>query len=170
MSTAGTNVIRMRKASTITPKARAKAIGFTIASCIVTNSVPVLAASTRPQLGLNEARQDRAEDTGDDRAGSRTGTELAHNGSPFQHVEAQHTHVPSGGNLYQIAVVVALAMVFTLYVRNSPFGLRLVAVRDNEPAATGLGVCVYRHRLAALALTSALTGLAGHGTSVLLPP
>ncbi|GAA2484649.1 branched-chain amino acid ABC transporter permease [Streptomyces longisporus] len=70
--------------------------------------------------------------------------------------------IPSGGNLYQIAVVVAtLAMALTLYVRHSAFGLRLAAVRDNEPAAAGLGVSVYRHRLAALVPTSAVTGLAG---------
>ncbi|KUO12972.1 MULTISPECIES: branched-chain amino acid ABC transporter permease [Streptomyces] len=70
--------------------------------------------------------------------------------------------IPSGGNLYQIAVLVAaLAMALTLYVRHSAFGLRLTAVRDNEPAAAGLGVSVYWHRLAALVPTSALTGLAG---------
>ena len=70
--------------------------------------------------------------------------------------------IPSGGNLYQIAVLVAaLAMALTLYVRHSAFGLRLASVRDNEPAAAGLGVSVYRHRLAALVPTSALTGLAG---------
>ncbi|MEU3343296.1 branched-chain amino acid ABC transporter permease [Streptomyces sp. NPDC006668] len=70
--------------------------------------------------------------------------------------------IPSGGNLYQITVVVTtLAMALTLYVRHSAFGLRLTAVRDNEPAAAGLGVSVYRHRLAALIPTSALTGLAG---------
>ncbi|WP_329351969.1 branched-chain amino acid ABC transporter permease [Streptomyces sp. NBC_01261] len=70
--------------------------------------------------------------------------------------------VPSGGNLYQISVIVAaLAMALALYVRHSAFGLRLTAVRDNEPAAAGLGVSVYRHRLAALLPTSAITGLAG---------
>ncbi|GGN00805.1 branched-chain amino acid ABC transporter permease [Streptomyces fuscichromogenes] len=70
--------------------------------------------------------------------------------------------IPSGGNLYQIAVLVAaLAMALALYVRHSAFGLRLTAVRDNEPAAAGLGVSVHRHRLAALVPTSTLTGLAG---------
>ncbi len=70
--------------------------------------------------------------------------------------------IPSGGNLYQTAVLVAaLAMALALYVQHSAFGLRLAAVRDNEPAAAGLGVSVYRHRLAALVPTSALTGLAG---------
>jgi branched-chain amino acid transport system permease protein len=70
--------------------------------------------------------------------------------------------VPSGGKLFQLAVVVAaLAMATTLYVKQSGFGLRLAAIRDNEDAAAGLGVSVYRHRLAALVPSSALTGLAG---------
>ncbi|WP_371572425.1 branched-chain amino acid ABC transporter permease [Streptomyces sp. NBC_01314] len=70
--------------------------------------------------------------------------------------------VPSGGNLYQIAVLVAaLAMALTLYARHSAFGLRLAAIRDNEPAAAGLGVAVRRHQLAALLPAGAITGLAG---------
>ncbi|WP_105967860.1 branched-chain amino acid ABC transporter permease [Streptomyces geranii] len=70
--------------------------------------------------------------------------------------------VPSGGNLFQLAVLVAaLAMALTLYARYSDFGLRLAAIRDNEPAAAGLGVAVRRHQLAALLPTSGITGLAG---------
>ncbi|WP_128378982.1 branched-chain amino acid ABC transporter permease [Streptomyces cavernae] len=70
--------------------------------------------------------------------------------------------VPSGGNLFQLAVIVAaLAMALTLHARHSDFGLRLAAIRDNEPAAAGLGVAVRRHQLAALLLSSAITGLAG---------
>jgi branched-chain amino acid transport system permease protein len=70
--------------------------------------------------------------------------------------------LPSGGKLFQLAVVVAaLAMAVTLYVKQSSFGLRLAAIRDNEPAAAGLGVSVYRHRFAALLPSSAITGLAG---------
>jgi len=72
------------------------------------------------------------------------------------------SEVPSGGRLFQLAVVVAaIGAAVTLYVRQSAFGLRLAAIRDNEPAAAGLGVAVFRHRLAALLLSSAITGLAG---------
>ncbi|MBV1936592.1 hypothetical protein KUF83_08445 [Streptomyces sp. BV286] len=72
--------------------------------------------------------------------------------------------IPSGGNLYQIAVLVAaLAMAHTLYVWHGAFGPRLAAVRNNEASVAGLGVSVHRHRLAALVPTSALTGLAGAG-------
>jgi branched-chain amino acid transport system permease protein len=72
------------------------------------------------------------------------------------------TEVPSGGKLFQVAVVVAaLSMALVLYVSLSPFGLRLAAIRDNESAAAGLGVSVYRHRLAALLPAAAIFGLAG---------
>ncbi|HTJ69889.1 MAG TPA: branched-chain amino acid ABC transporter permease [Actinospica sp.] len=70
--------------------------------------------------------------------------------------------IPSGGKLFQLAVIVAaLALGAVLYVQRGAFGLRLAAIRDNEPAAAGLGVAVYRHRLAALLPSAALTGLAG---------
>lgn len=70
--------------------------------------------------------------------------------------------VPSGGNLYQLAVVVcALSMALAIFVKTSPFGLRLTAIRDNEAAAAGLGVSVYRHRLLALVPSSTIIGLAG---------
>jgi branched-chain amino acid transport system permease protein len=70
--------------------------------------------------------------------------------------------VPSGAKLFQIAVLIAgIGMAVTLYVRQSGFGLRLAAIRDNEPAAAGLGVWVMGHRLAVLLISSAITGLAG---------
>jgi branched-chain amino acid transport system permease protein len=71
-------------------------------------------------------------------------------------------NVPSGALLFQVAVVVAaLAMALALFVKHSRFGLRMAAVRDDEHAAAGLGVSVYRHRLVALVVTSAFIGLAG---------
>ncbi len=70
--------------------------------------------------------------------------------------------IPTGTALLDLAVLVAAAATAAaVYVRYSAFGLRLAAVRDNEPAAAGLGVGVYGHRLAALLLSGALTGLAG---------
>jgi branched-chain amino acid transport system permease protein len=52
-------------------------------------------------------------------------------------------------------------MAAALYLRNSAFGLRLAAVRDNEAAAAGLGVAVYWHRFAAFLASSVLTAMAG---------
>jgi branched-chain amino acid transport system permease protein len=70
--------------------------------------------------------------------------------------------VPSLAVLFRVAIVIAaFASLAVLYVKNSTFGLRLTAIRDNEEAAEGLGVSAYRHRLAALVLSSCLTGLAG---------
>jgi branched-chain amino acid transport system permease protein len=70
--------------------------------------------------------------------------------------------LPSSVGLFGVAVIVAgLAMAVALYVRDSAFGLRLAAVRDNEPAAAGLGVAVYRHRFVAFVASSVLTGMAG---------
>jgi branched-chain amino acid transport system permease protein len=70
--------------------------------------------------------------------------------------------IPTGTTLFRAAVVVAgLATLVTVFVARSPFGLRLTAVRDNEPAAAGLGVSVYRHRLGALLLAGAVIAAAG---------
>jgi branched-chain amino acid transport system permease protein len=74
--------------------------------------------------------------------------------------------IPTGTVLFELAAVVAAAaMAVAVYVRYSAFGLRLTAIRDNEPAAAGLGVAVYRHRFCALVLSGALTGMAGAVTA-----
>ncbi|HST40296.1 MAG TPA: ATP-binding cassette domain-containing protein [Conexibacter sp.] len=46
-------------------------------------------------------------------------------------------------------------------IRRSRFGARLIAMRTNERAAAGLGIDVWRVKLAAFAASSALAGLAG---------
>ena len=70
--------------------------------------------------------------------------------------------VPIGPDLFRLAAIVAaLAMGLAVFVKHSAFGLRLTAIRDNEQAAAGLGVSVYRHRLAALVPASMIIGLAG---------
>jgi branched-chain amino acid transport system permease protein len=69
---------------------------------------------------------------------------------------------PFGLELYHVAVVVAgLTLLVALAIRNSSFGLRLTAVRDDEPAARGLGVGVYSHRLSVLVISGALTAVGG---------
>jgi branched-chain amino acid transport system permease protein len=70
--------------------------------------------------------------------------------------------VPKLDGLFQLAcVITGVAMAATCYVAFSKFGLRLRAVRDDEHAASGLGVAVFRHRLVALAISGGLSGLAG---------
>lgn len=83
-------------------------------------------------------------------AGGSTGINLPASGAPGP-VE-----------VFQLAcTVAAVAMIAAYLVAHSSFGMRLKAVRDNEAAAVGLGVSVFRHRLGALVISGALSGLAG---------
>ena len=70
--------------------------------------------------------------------------------------------VPTQTELFRMALVLAVvALLATWWIRRGTFGLRLMAVRDNEDAAGTLGVDAFRIKLVAFVLTSALTGLAG---------
>jgi branched-chain amino acid transport system permease protein len=70
--------------------------------------------------------------------------------------------LPDGQTLYELAIAVtAAAFLITVWIQRSRFGLRLMAVRDDEAAATGLGVSAFRHRLVVFLLSSVLTGLVG---------
>ena len=70
--------------------------------------------------------------------------------------------LPDPVMVFRLSCLVAgIAMIAAYYVARSRFGLRLKAVRDNEGAATGLGVSAFRHRLAALLLHGTLSGLVG---------
>ena len=44
---------------------------------------------------------------------------------------------------------------------NSPFGMILKSIRENEPRAVSLGYAVDRYKLGAFVMSAALTGLAG---------
>ncbi len=69
---------------------------------------------------------------------------------------------PTPQVLFALAIVVAgIGVLAALVVQRSSFGLRLMAVRDNEPAATGLGVSSFGHKATALVLSSALAGTVG---------
>jgi branched-chain amino acid transport system permease protein len=70
--------------------------------------------------------------------------------------------VPTQTDLFQLALaLVAVTMAATWWVRRGTFGLRLMAVRDNEDAAGTLGVNAFRVKLGAFVLTSFLIGVAG---------
>ncbi|MEC3993758.1 branched-chain amino acid ABC transporter permease [Actinacidiphila sp. DG2A-62] len=70
--------------------------------------------------------------------------------------------VPGPVEVFQLACFVgAAAMITTHLVARSGYGMRLKAVRDDEPAAAALGVSVFRHRLGALTVSGALSGLTG---------
>jgi branched-chain amino acid transport system permease protein len=75
---------------------------------------------------------------------------------------------PSGA-FYLIALVLALGTVGIAYaVFHSRFGTGLFAIHDDEDVAEVMGVPTYRYKLAALALSCGLAGLAGgvHGIFV----
>jgi branched-chain amino acid transport system permease protein len=63
---------------------------------------------------------------------------------------------------FYIALALAvLAVVTSVGIRRSSFGLALIAIRENEDAASDLGVNVFRAKLLAHACAAALTGAAG---------
>lgn len=71
--------------------------------------------------------------------------------APFNQVE----------HFYTALILAAIAVIISIAVRNSKFGLGLVAVREDEVAAADLGLNPFTYKLAAHALAAALTGAAG---------
>ena len=69
---------------------------------------------------------------------------------------------PTPEALYRIAVAIAVvAMLAAWTIRRSDYGLRLMAIRDDERAAAGLGVSAFRIKTTAFVISSVLTALAG---------
>ena len=65
-------------------------------------------------------------------------------------------------NFYYVAAIVLVATVaLTWLVRRSRFGLQLLAIRDDEERARGLGVRVGRVKLTAFVLSAIPVGMAG---------
>lgn len=62
---------------------------------------------------------------------------------------------------YFVLGVFLLGMLAIWRIVNSPFGMVLKAIRENENRATSLGYSVARYKLAAFVMSAALTGLAG---------
>ncbi|WP_315925813.1 branched-chain amino acid ABC transporter permease [Mesorhizobium sp. SP-1A] len=65
-------------------------------------------------------------------------------------------------NIYYFVLVVFLAGVFAIWrIVNSPFGMILRSIRENENRAISLGYSVAGYKLAAFVMSAALAGLAG---------
>ena len=62
---------------------------------------------------------------------------------------------------YVMVGAAAIAIAVTWWVLRSRFGYGLIAIRENEEAASVLGVNTTAYKVAAFALAAALTGLAG---------
>jgi branched-chain amino acid transport system permease protein len=70
--------------------------------------------------------------------------------------------LPAPETLYRYAVVLAVASTLIVYaVSRTQFGLRLMAVRDHEDAAVGLGVRGYTVKATAFVASAFVTGLVG---------
>jgi branched-chain amino acid transport system permease protein len=77
-------------------------------------------------------------------------------------VRPENFQFASRGTFYWIALgAVVAALLVTRALERSRLGAQLVAVRENENAARALGVDALRVKLAAIALSAAITGTAG---------
>jgi len=93
--------------------------------------------------------------------------------APFTHGEDGIQGVPRGEllgfislheplNMYYFVVAVFLIGVFAVWrIVNSPFGMILRSIRENEGRAVSLGYSVANYKLAAFVMSAALAGLAG---------
>ena len=75
---------------------------------------------------------------------------------PLNENPAQMQFDSRRGYLALIGVMVVVALLLTAWLRHSRFGARLQAVRDNEDAASAIGVDPYRTKLAAITLSGPL--------------
>jgi len=64
-------------------------------------------------------------------------------------------------HFYTALALAVIAVAISILVRSSKFGLALIAIREDEEAASDLGVNPFRAKLLAHALAAALTGAAG---------
>jgi branched-chain amino acid transport system permease protein len=62
---------------------------------------------------------------------------------------------------YATAVLLLLALVISWWVRHSKYGLGLLAIRDDEDRALGLGVKVGASKLSAYVISAVIVGMAG---------
>jgi branched-chain amino acid transport system permease protein len=70
--------------------------------------------------------------------------------------------LPAPFDLYRLAGLVAVLATLSVYlITRSQFGLRLMAVRDHEDAAAGLGVRGFTVKAAAFSYSAFLAGLVG---------
>src|SRR5947199_9251865 len=64
--------------------------------------------------------------------------------------------------------LLAAALLITLWVENSRFGMSLLAIKQNEPAAEAAGIDTWRWKMLALMLSGAMAATAGGLYAVVL--
>ena len=78
--------------------------------------------------------------------------------SPFFLWSAQNYNNP----FYYVALILAVGTIaLSWLIRHSRFGLQLLAIRDDEDRARGLGVRAMRVKLAAFVISGGITGMVG---------
>ena len=77
--------------------------------------------------------------------------------------------VPETTGLFQASIGALIAICIAFGYQRSRFGRMLRATREDSPAASAVGISVYRQRLGAFVLSGALAGLAGGLYVHLLP-
>jgi branched-chain amino acid transport system permease protein len=80
---------------------------------------------------------------------------------PLRQTAANFQFADKAGFYAVILALTAIATALAWWVENSCFGAELIALRENENAARALGIDVNRAKLRAIALSGALSGLAG---------
>lgn len=62
---------------------------------------------------------------------------------------------------FSALVLATFAVIASIIIRRSKFGLGLIAIREDEQAASDLGLNTYKYKLLVHAIAAALTGVAG---------
>jgi branched-chain amino acid transport system permease protein len=88
-----------------------------------------------------------------------TNVSLTGGASGYRIIETRPFHQLE--HFYAALALAVVAVAVSVHVRRSRFGLALIAIREDEEAASDLGVNPYRTKLLAHALAAALTGAAG---------
>ncbi|GAC1446081.1 MAG: branched-chain amino acid ABC transporter permease [Pyrinomonadaceae bacterium] len=73
----------------------------------------------------------------------------------------EHKPFNQNEHYFEALVLATLAVIVSIIIRKSKFGLGLIAIREDEQAAADLGLNGYKYKLAVHAVAAALTGIAG---------
>jgi branched-chain amino acid transport system permease protein len=88
-----------------------------------------------------------------------TNVSMTGGASGYRIIETQPFHLLE--HFYAALALAVVGVAVSMQVRRSKFGLALIAIREDEEAASDLGVNPFRTKLLAHALAAALTGAAG---------
>ncbi|WP_201861568.1 branched-chain amino acid ABC transporter permease [Microvirga soli] len=73
----------------------------------------------------------------------------------------EHLQFSKSGYFYFILVLFVLVHLLVLAIQNSRLGARFAAIREDEEAASALGVDVFRYKMIAILISSAVAGVGG---------